>query len=392
MGAIRFTDRTVQSLSTDRTQADFWDDLVPGLGVRVSGLTGRKTFVIRYRKDGRRPRFKLGTYPILSLKKARDVAKRKLARVQLGEDPASDRQERREARTVGELVDEYMEKHAKKNQRESTWKEDERTLKRDVLPRLNRRTVESVTRTDVIDVLEPILGREAPVLCNRTRSVMHRVFEFAVVRGYIENNPVTRVKPLAVEKPRRRKLRPSEIRQLWKALEAEPTQIAAVYKLILLTAQRPGQVCGLRWPDLEDGWWYVSEEQDKTGNPHRVPLSKQALAELEAVRAETPEWDVRPWAFPARRGGGHLRNLWYSADRIRQRMDGEHWTPHDLRRTAATLMRSECKVPRIVIAKVLNHADRGVTAIYEQSSYDDEKREALEAWGAHVIDIISSSS
>ncbi|MEE9577155.1 MAG: Arm DNA-binding domain-containing protein, partial [Gemmatimonadota bacterium] len=82
MATIKLTDRTVRALSTDRVQADFWDELVPGLGVRVSGLTARKTFIVRYRaRDGKRPRYKLGTYPILGLKDAREEAKRVLARV-----------------------------------------------------------------------------------------------------------------------------------------------------------------------------------------------------------------------------------------------------------------------------------------------------------------------
>ena len=389
MATIKLTDRTVKALSTDRVQADYWDELVPGLGVRVSGRTARKTFIVRYRaRDGKRPRYKLGTYPILSLRDAREEAKRVLARVQLGEDPARGRQERREALTVEQLAGEYVEKHAKLRQRETTWREDERTLNRDVVPQIGQLPIDVVRRGDVVDVLEPILLRGAPVLCNRTRSVMHRLFEFGLVRGYLDQNPVAHVRPLAAEKPRDRVLSAGEIRKLWKALEPETIRIGAVYKLILLTAQRPGQVCGMRWRDLEDSWWHVSQEQDKTGRAHRVPLSEQALAVLDEVRAETPEWDERPWIFPARRGGGHLRNLWYSADRVRQRMDGEHWTPHDLRRTSATMLRGECKVTRIVVERVLNHADRGVAAIYDRSSYDPEKRKALDAWGAKVEEIV----
>ncbi len=83
------------------------------------------------------------------------------------------------------------------------------------------------------------------------------------------------------------------------------------------------------------------------------------------------------------RSGGHLTNVERAIDRARERESLAHFTPHDLRRTAASHM-TGLGVTRLVVKKILNHVDRDVTAIYDRHGYDAEKRSALEAWARRI--------
>jgi integrase len=147
--------------------------------------------------------------------------------------------------------------------------------------------------------------------------------------------------------------------------------------LRLLTAQRGKEVISLRWRDIDGDWWTIPPEVAKNGLPHRVPLTAPALGVLEALRAESVGDYVFAGVRSARDRHGLLDGLGLNDVR-----------PHDFRRTAATMM-TGASIPRLVVAKVLNHvsADAGVTAIYDRHSYDAEKRQALETW-ARTLDAI----
>jgi integrase len=82
--------------------------------------------------------------------------------------------------------------------------------------------------------------------------------------------------------------------------------------------------------------------------------------------------------------------IWKAAERIRKAAGVEDFDPHDLRRTAASNMTS-MGIPRLVVSKILNHAEKGVTAVYDRHSYDAEKRHALDAWAAKLQQILDSS-
>ena len=258
--------------------------------------------------------------------------------------------------------------------------------RQDILPAWKNRKAGDIRRADVLNILDSIVDRGAPIQANRTLALISRVFTFAIERGVVETNPAYRVKPPAREYSCQRVLTDDEIRAFWKALDGEAQLMASTFKLRLLTAQRGVEVLSMRKDDLDGSWWTIPAVVAKTGEAHRVPLSPEAMAVLEGV---LPLSGISEWVFPSRRGG-HLRSLQKSAREIRKRA-GFHFTPHDLRRTAATHM-ARMGVSRFMIGRILNHADRSITSVYDRASYDDEKREALEAWGAHVIDITSSTS
>jgi len=156
------------------------------------------------------------------------------------------------------------------------------------------------------------------------------------------------------------------------------TLARAALALRLVTAQRGGEVLNLRWRDIDGDWWTIPAESSKNKLPHRVFLTSTAKKILEAVRALQP--DESAYVFVGVRGkrqrSGALDTL-----------DIPDVRPHDFRRTAASMMAS-VGIQRLVIAKVLNHVDRGVTAIYDRHGYDPEKRVALEMWDRTMAAIL----
>jgi integrase len=167
--------------------------------------------------------------------------------------------------------------------------------------------------------------------------------------------------------------------------------ITLTLKLQLATAQRKGEILGAEWSeiDLETRWWTIPDSKAKNGIAQRVPLSELAIELLKTVAEISKE---SRWLFPSENGKSHMRGQ--SVDRAVRRSDSvfekakiKHFTPHDLRRTAATHM-TEMGISRLVVSKILNHADSHITAIYDRHSYDSEKKHALEAWGKKLKQMV----
>jgi len=147
-------------------------------------------------------------------------------------------------------------------------------------------------------------------------------------------------------------------------------------------------VLGIQWDELhledeKDCWWTIPAERSKNKLPHRVPLSPPVVEILTGLGTSASSW-----VFPSPTVKD--QRIRYSAKamaKVRER-SGVDFVAHDLRRTAASMMAS-AGVNRTVIGKILNHAEPGVTAVYDRHSYDAEKRAALDAWGSRVKHIVA---
>jgi integrase len=204
------------------------------------------------------------------------------------------------------------------------------------------------------------------------------------------------VKAPAKERRRDRVLTADEIANLWHALEnpelSMSPAIRLALKLQLVTAQRKGEVIGAGWCefDLDGQVWTIPSDKAKNGMPHRVPLTPLALAVLNDI-ASTNEArkDAPRWLFPSPRTSKPITGpaVDHAMRDNRDALGTGDATLHDLRRTAASHMTS-IGMTRLVVSKILNHAEPGVTAVYDRHSYDAEKRAALAAWGSRLEDII----
>jgi integrase len=413
--AERLNDRRIAALpipSLDERQRDYWDEMLRGFGVRIS-YGGRRVFVVRYRVNNRLRRHTLGRYPDLSLADARKKARGILGDVARGEDPAEDKQARRDAESFRGLADAYID-YAEKRHR--SWVEEKRIIEKDLLPAFGFRQLVDIRRRDVRELVEGIARtRSAPIMANRTLGVLSRMFNFALDREWIEANPASRIPEPGEEQSRERVLTDEELRELWTALTAlsahdqtddcdpvepagkTPRRInratAQAFQVQLLTAQRPGEVRSMRWADvdLDTGWWSIPSSVAKNAQSHRVPLTKSALDILNTRCQAASENAI--FVFENRPGGGSILHRGKKAASLLCRSLTFTFRAHDLRRTAATRM-AEAGVPRDHIAKVLNHVEGGpaATRVYDRYGYDVEKRSALDRWARRLAGIIDGKA
>ncbi len=346
-----------------------------GFGVRVAP-SGRKSWIYLYHHGGRLRRMTLGTYPNITLAEAHKAHASARAAVKRGEDPAASHVQARfealRAPTVAQLAHEYLERWAKPHKR--SWREDARILAKDVVPIWGRRKASDIRRRDVIAMLDEVSDRGAPVQANRTLACIRKMFNFALERDVMESNPCTMVKAPGKEHRRDRILSTDEIYRFWTGLSKARMwpATALALKLQLVTAQRRGEIISMRWEDISDNLWTIPGERSKNGLPHRVPLSPLALELLGKAR----QLAASSWVFPGAKSSAHGEALQLS-----------DLTPHDLRRTVASHM-TGMGISRLVVAKLLNHAESGITAVYDRHGYDAEKRQALDAWGRRLQEII----
>lgn len=385
MPKMLLTDRGIAGLKpTPGKQIDYFDERMPGFGLRVSP-SGHRAWIVLYRAGRRLRRLTLGPYPVLSLADARLKAKLALSEVIQGADPAAEKRAERRAEIFGELAVEYIEKHAKVRKR--SWREDQRMIDRELMPGWRHVKVHAIGRREVRMLVEKLVARDAPIQANRLFALVRKMFNFAIQREVVEINPCAGLGQPTPNRQRDRVLSEEEIRILWKALDTERPLCTASFKLRLLTAQRGAEIMSMRWDhlDLPTGWWTVPAELAKNGRSHRVPLSPEAIAVLRDVRKLSLDG---PYLFPSPTGLQAQQYTQKAVQRLRQ-VSGLEFTGHDLRRTAASLM-TGMGISRLTVSKILNHVETGVTSVYDRHSYDREKREALEAWGERLLAIVTS--
>jgi integrase len=389
----RFTDRTIAALRPRPARYEAWEG--GGFGIRVSPRGG-KAWVWVYHFDGKSRRLTLGSYPEIGLADAHvrlaDARKQLAQGIDPGERAVARRKVERAAETVAELVEEYLEKWARPRKRSAT--EDERQLRKDVIPAWSTRKAKDITRRDVIALLDRIVDRGSPIAANRALAVIRKLFNWALSRDIVAASPCTAVKAPGKERRRDRVLNADEVVTLWRALDDPEAPVSPAIrlalKLQLVTAQRKGEVIAAAWSelDLDERVWTIPAAHSKNAMPHRVPLSPLALAVLSEIGRDQRSG----WLFPSPRTDEPITDeaVNHAMRRCRKLLGtASDVTPHDLRRTAASHMTS-IGISRLVVSKILNHAEPGVTAVYDRHSYDGEKRAALSAWGTRLEEIIGA--
>jgi integrase len=387
---MRFTDKYVNALKPREKRYEVGES--GGLYIRVAP-SGKKTWVYKYWLEGRWRRMTIGEYPSWTLAEARkEAAKGKTARDK-GEDPAQAKQDEKKARktapTVKEFGEEYIDRWAKPNKK--SWKDDERTLTKDVYPVIGKMKLASVKRRDIVRVVDKIKDRGAEVQANRTLACVRRMFNFAVERGVIETTPASHIKATR-EKARDRVLTRAEIKTLLSAIQKTELWLGTkvALELILRTAQRPGEVRQMEKHEVnaEEKVWIIPAEKSKNGLAQVVPLTDKTLQLIDQANALSPS----SWSIPSPFHEGSPLSEYGLAQGIRRIVEDiemERTTPHDLRRTAATII-SELGFNRLIVDKILNHKDQTMGGVYDRHSYDKEKRMALEAWERELNSVLNA--
>ena len=403
---VKLTKRTVDAAAPAAAGDYFvWDTELAGFGLRVRA-SGRKVFVAQYRVNGGRGakqrRVNVGTYPTLSVDKARGKAADVLAEAQLGGDPARARDKARAASTVGELIDLWLEEGAHINRRTGAIR-SERSLAGErgrvdahVRPLLGSKRLDELTRADVERFRDAVArgatkGEHKTKLRGRARvrggvgtagrtvRLISSILAFAVDRELIGDNPCRGVR-LAPGKVMNRFLSGAELQRLGAALEAESAAGVhphglAIIRLLAITGARRSEIAGLRWAEVDASHGCLRLATSKTG-AKVVPLAPAALA----ILSELPRQAGSEWVFPASRGGGHFVNVGKTWEAVRERAELEGVRLHDLRHTFASFgAAGGFGLP--VIGALLGHRQAATTARYAHLADDPVKRAAARIGG-----------
>jgi len=381
------TDLLLRKLKGGEERIEVWDAKLPGFGVRVSP-SGTKSFVLLYRFRGLPRRLTLGRYPVLGLGEARDLAKETLNQVARGIDPRQGKEESPATYLFEEVASEFVRVHCGRRNRERTRKETARILHIDFVSRWKRRDVRDIGRKDVLDVLDAIVERGAPVAANNALAAIRKFFNWCFERGVIASNPCNGIKKLAKSETRDRVLSDEELRSIWQASDTIGYPFGALVQLLILTAQRRTEVATMRWHDIDlsSGVWTIPAELTKNGKPHLLPFSALALTRI----ASLPRLH-ESFVFPARGNDTATFSGFSKLKAKAERLSHVHgWTLHDLRRSAATHMGRLGVAPHVV-ERILNHESgtfRGVAGVYNRFQYLPEMREGLERWASHLEQLV----
>jgi integrase len=417
-----FTDRQVNALRPKKKRYEIPEPGRTGLSIRVSPH-GVKSWAFRYRFHGEQKRIIFGTYPALSLADVRLKLAEAQKQLREGSDPgalvAKERQAIRRARTVEEVVTEYLTRHASKTFRPATIKEDRRILEKEVLPLWRGRLAQDITRRDIIELLNAIEDRGVYVLRNRVAGVLSRLFLYALNQGMVNGSPALQLPRLRkvgqtkVEQARGRFLSKEEIRSFWTNLDKIPITPAmrAALKWCLVTGQRRGEVAGTLRSEIDEATavWTLPATRTKNEREQLLPLPSLALQILREAdharvrpqptrlnRKDRKPYDATPspWLFPSSRHAQPITPaaLTCAVVRHRKALGLGDATVHDLRRTMATWL-GEFGTPKDLISSLLNHAPKGVTdQHYNQATLLDPKRKAMERWAAWLERVIAGKA
>lgn len=403
------TDRFIKAIEAPakgkRLYFDDHRDAPRGFGIRVMA-SGTRTFVLRYRaKSGQERIQSIGEYPTWSLTAARIEATKIRATVDTGADPIQARRDERDDLSVADLVARFTK--ARLGELDSG-AEIARYYERDLLPVLSKRKITTIKRRDIIGLVEE-KARTAPRAAALLLTYTKLLFAYAEDRELIELSPATGIKPARINKTlkpvkRGRTLDDAEIRALWTAADTCGIHrlTAVALKMILATGQRPGEVVGMRWDEIDEkaAAWVIPAARRKTEEGHAIHLTATAIDLLHQAKAEVHRlserrrWEPSGYVFEHREGrpattAGLSRALDRYADRLgaKDHPDWGRWHPHDLRRTCRTRL-SEIGIAQEVAERVIGHKQQGVVAVYNQHRYQHEITAALQAWERRLLAIV----
>jgi integrase len=354
-----------------------FDTEVTGLGARVTAAGGR-SFIFNYRRksDGVERRYTIGAFPDWSVAAAREEARALRRRVDTGGDPLGEHRAEREAPTVTDLCDRFVSEHVSRK-RHSTAMEYRALIENDIKPALGQRKVAAIEFAD-IDRLHRKITKRAPYRANRAVAVLSKMFSFAIHLRWCTDNPCKGIERND-EAQRHRYLSADELARLTAALAEDTDQQAAnIFRLLLLTGARRGEVLAARWDqfDLNAGVWTKLGATTKQKSLHRVPLSAPARQLIAGLDRQTE------YLFPGDGPRGHRVNVKGAWTRICKAAGITGLRIHDLRHSyASQLVSAGFSLP--VIGALLGHSQVQTTARYSHL-FDDVQRKATETVGAII--------
>jgi integrase len=344
-----------------------------GLEIADSG-TACWRFRFTSPKTGKPSRLSLGTYPATGLKAARGKAIKAREQVDAGHDPVEARKQVKTAararRTFDEVITEWFAAFRLADQSRSAKTRDADLRKRDQLVELfGKRLIDSITPSDIQQALIKIaIGDGHKTKARDLRGMLRDLFVYAIPNGYCTSNPAA-LGSFDLPKTTKAKLpaviAPVLVGELMRDIAAYDGRVLvrAALEVMARCFPRPSNVAAMEWAEIVDGVWIIPAHKMKMRRIHRVPLSRQVLAILDAVRPLTGSgryvFSMSDKPMVAKTINRALRKLGYSGDEA---------VAHGFRSTASTLLNRECRWPADIIELQLAHGNEDkVAATYNRA-------------------------
>ena len=395
-----WTDAQIKGLKPKATRYE-QSIIKGGLAIRVTPA-GVKTWVYRYKIDGKTEKLTIGHYPKMGLHDANVRFLELSNQRREGDSPkqliqeAAAEIERQKNNTVGKLVlIWYNEQIEEKSKRPQTIKKQ---IDKDIIPLLGDKELSILQTVDIADALGEIVKRGAPVHANRVLSSLKQLFNWAISKGKMQYNPAACIQPKNIggkEVPRERYLSLDEIKILWKFLNGDENQMALqtknAIKIILLTGVRTAELRLATFSefDFEKSLWTIPAEHSKTGNEMKIHLSSQ----VKSLLMELKKAGNSHYVLSGAKANTPLTEnaLPRAIKRIEDRLGIPSWTAHDLRRTFATQLGEALHTDPVVIEKCLGHKMPRIMVTYNKNEMLFQRKEALDRWAKFVEDLLQEN-
>jgi integrase len=389
MPRIRLSKSAIDALPTPSSDIVYWDAAYPGFGVKITPK-GRKVFIFLYRTGGTGShlrKYTIGPHGRVTLHQARVAAQKVFAAKLEGRDPAAEKREAKR-RVVADRIDDLLENFITQRLAQNrSAAETSRLLRREIGIPWGGRSVHSISKRDVVDLISAIVQRGAPGSAVKALKTIKTFFKWCVGRAVLDRSPAEGVPLPAKEVARDRVLDDRELVQIILAARKIGGPYGGIVELLALTGQRREEVASLHWDelDLAQRMWTIPKARTKNAKAHIVHLSRQALAVLQHA-------DERGSLVFTLLGTKPFQDFARAKRRLDQLSGVAEWRLHDLRRTCVSGMARLGVAPHIA-DKILNHQGgtiSGVAAVYQRHDFLAERRAALDEWAAHLDRIIAS--
>jgi integrase len=362
------------------------DDKAVGLKFRLTA-NGRATWSVQVSVHGEKRRFTIGEYPAIGLADARKQAAKLRADALAGHDPIRERRAEAEAeksqQTVAQVLDLYAGLYLKQLK---TAGERERQLQWALADHLSK-PIGGLQRHDLQAAIDAKAFEGKLGAANRIRAALIAFARWAWERGHLPEHIGAGTKRAAKEKPRERVLSLGELRAVWQATHVMGDLWGPFLRILILTAQRRGDVAGARWSeiDLDAKRWVIPGERTKNGKPHIVHLSEPALSDFTALQ-EKSDGDL----IFTTTGTTPISGFGNMKARLEGLVGIEDWRLHDLRTAFASAL-CDAGEPEGVVDRCLNHAATGsapsaVARVYNRSEMLPQRARVLDRWARMVTD------
>ncbi|HEJ8091183.1 TPA: tyrosine-type recombinase/integrase [Serratia liquefaciens] len=395
--AKKLTDTEIKSTKPAEKEVNLFDG--DGLLLRIAPLAkgGKKNWYFRYAVPVTKKRTKvsLGTYPHLTLAKARALRDEYLSLLANGIDPQVHNNDKANAlknateHTLQAVARKWLDEKVKtsgisQDHAKDIW----RSLERNIFPGLGKVPVNEIRPKLLKQHLDPIEQRGVLETLRRIISRLNEIFRWAATEELIEFNPADNLGQ-RFSKPKKQNmpaLPPSELPRFLVALNNASIRLETrlLIEWQLLTWVRPGEAVRTRWSDIdiETGMWNIPSDFMKMKKPHKVPLSKEALRVLDSMKAISGH---REWVFPSIKAPlSHMHEQTANAAIIRMGFGGE-LVAHGMRSIARTAAEESGKFRTDVLEAALAHSKKDeIIAAYNRADYLAERVVLMQWWSDYV--------